>query len=156
MKRNKGFTLLETIIYIALFALLMAGVLPAVHDILASRTQIGEMSTVQNEQSFVLRKIDWALASIDPSQTYTPSVGSSATLSLTRYDGIQVMVRLHSGKVEFSENGGTSYLPITTDNVTVDSLSFAYVPSTGSGPAGISALITMDGLSASTTKYFRQ
>ncbi len=156
---NRGFTLIETIIYIGLFALIIGGSFLAVYQILQGSAQVAVKSTVQDEESFALRKIEWALGSVQTISS--PVSGTSGTLSLTRYDGTQVVVRLNGTKIELSENGGTSYLPITSDNVPVNALSFAYVQS-GVGPAGITASMTIKDVNdpqtfnASTTKYIRK
>ncbi|MBM3261540.1 type II secretion system protein [Candidatus Kaiserbacteria bacterium] len=156
MNKQSGFTLMETIVYIGLFGIIMAMGMLSVHQLLGGSAQVNKKSTVQDEQNFVLRKIIGALGSIDPTETYTPSSGTSATLSFTRYDGMQVAVRLSGTRVEMSENGGTTYEPITTDNVSVSNLMFTYVAPSGAGPAGIAASVTVDGLEASTTRYIRK
>ena len=155
-KQNSGFTLIETIIYIGLFAVIMTMGLPAVFQLLEGSGQTNGKATVQDEENFVLRKIDWALGSIDPSKSYTPSLGTSAMLSLTRYDGTKVAVRQSGTEVQISEDGGVTYLPLTSSNVSVSALSFTYIAPSGSGPAGISATMTMNGFDASTTKYIRK
>ena len=71
--KNRGFTLIETIVYVALFGVLMAGILPAVYSVLQGGAQINRRATVQDEENFVFRKIGWALSSIDPAQTYSPA-----------------------------------------------------------------------------------
>ncbi|MBI3631231.1 MAG: prepilin-type N-terminal cleavage/methylation domain-containing protein [Candidatus Sungbacteria bacterium] len=156
MHHARGFTLIETIVYIALFALMLTTVVLAVFQVLQGSAQVNGRATIQDEENFVLRKIDWALGSIDPTKAFTPSVGYSTTLSLTRYgDSQPVIIRINGTKVEMSEDGGTTYLPITTGNVTVTQLGFGYIAPTGTGPAGITASTTISGLVASTTKYIR-
>ncbi|KKW23866.1 MAG: hypothetical protein UY70_C0021G0010 [Candidatus Kaiserbacteria bacterium GW2011_GWB1_52_6] len=154
--KNRGFTLIETIVYVALFGVLMAGILPAVYSVLQGGAQINRRATVQDEENFVFRKIGWALSSIDPAQTYSPASGSSAALSLTRYDGIHVAMRLSGTTVQLSEDGGVTYYPITTPNVQVSDLTFTYLSPSGNGPAGMRASMTINGESASTTRYIRK
>jgi len=154
-KSDKGFTLIETIVYIGLFALIIGGLLPSVYSVLQGTAQLGGKSTVQNEESFVLRKIDWALASMETLTTPSAFATPSTSLWLTRYDGSTVAFRLSGDVVEINENGA-GFMPITTVNVKVTSLSFDYIAPSGSGPAGVTATIVMNGEAASTTRYIRK
>lgn len=149
-----GFTLIETIVYIALLGLMMSGTVTAVYQILRGSSIINTKTTVQNEGSFVLRKINWAFTAVDPTKPITISAGA---LSLTKYDLTSVDIRLNGTKIEMRENGGT-FLPITTDNVQVMSLQFQ---KTVTDPIGISAATTIKTIDTSaldfaTTKYLRK
>lgn len=65
----RGFTLLEVIIYLALFALLMSGFLAASFSLIESSGKDTTHSMVEAEGDYLLAKINWALASgtpIDP------------------------------------------------------------------------------------------
>ena len=152
-RSNAGFTLIETIIYIGLFAVIMSSGLLVVHELLEGAAQTNARATVQDEENFVLRKIDWALGGVSSSM---PAFGGTpSSITIVRYDGNTVQFRLNGTRVEMSENGG-AYTPITTDNVRVTALSFSYIAPSGLGPAGISASITVSGMSASTTRYIRK
>src|SRR3989344_9080192 len=155
MKHKKGFTLIETIIYIALLGVIMSGALVTSYQLIESSSSAETKTTIQGEINFVLRKIDWALTGL---QTITtPVAGYSDTLAVTKYDGTNIAIRLASGKIEISESGvGGTYLPLTTDNVTVCILQFLYIPPSSAGPAGITASTTINGFVASTTKYLRK
>lgn len=160
---NRGFTLIEMIIYVALFAILMSGATLTTYQIMQASAQTQVKGVVQDEEAFVLGKIEWVLASIDPSKTYSPSSGTSNTLSLTRYGSTNVIkIRQNGAAVEMSEDGGVTYTPITTSNVSVSSLTFTYVAPTGTGPAGITASMTIKNpndtqtFTVSTTRYVRK
>lgn len=149
---RRGFTLIETIIYVGLFALLIGGGLLVTYQILQGSAQVNDKATVQGEQSFVLRKIDWALSGAS-----SVSVPSQTTLTVTRYDSNTVDFRLSAGVIEMRESAvGATYIPITTSNVTVNGLTFTYIAPIGTGPAGVTASTTINGLDASTTKYIRK
>jgi len=78
---KKGFTLLETIIYIALFSVLMAGVIVAVFNIFSSNDRNQISVSIQEEGTFVARKLSWALTSASNASTT-----STSTLVITRPD----------------------------------------------------------------------
>lgn len=152
MRNTKGFTLIETLIYIALFTLLMGGGLLATYQLLQASAQANSKGTVQDEQNFVLRKIDWALSGA--SDVFVPS---QSMLRVTRYDSNTVDFQLNGSAIEMRESAiGASYVPITTSNVSVSGLKFVHIAPTGTGPAGVTASTTINGLDASTTKYIRK
>lgn len=60
MKQN-GFTLIETIIYIALFGILMASALVAVYELLGSGEINKTALIIQTEETFINSKLRWAI-----------------------------------------------------------------------------------------------
>jgi type II secretory pathway pseudopilin PulG len=152
-----GFTLLETLIYIALFTVLMTSGFVAVYDLMQSAGSLGDKTRTQEEGNFVLRKISWGLSSLDPSSPPVIS-GSGCNQILTTYKtGIAnpVIFRLNtiSGKnyVEIAEDG-VNYFELTTDNASTTCLKFS---STGTAPIGITATTTIDGVDFVIKKYVR-
>ncbi len=59
--KNSGFTLIETMIYIALFALIMTGTIVSIYGILGSSARNQLKAMVQEEGSFLVGKVDWSL-----------------------------------------------------------------------------------------------
>jgi type II secretory pathway pseudopilin PulG len=146
----RAFTLIETIIYIALFGLFMSGVLLSVYGMLQSGDQFSNRTSASNEGAFVTAKLDWALRSLG--SVTTPSSGYGTSLSVIRSDGTQVDMRLTGGVIEMRINGG-SYIALTSSNVTVSSLGFNTF--SGTQP-GIEASTTINGLSFMTRRYLRK
>jgi len=58
---KRGVTLLETLIYIALFALLIGGGVSSAYSLIESSDRIGVHAMVEEEGNFLLAKIQWAL-----------------------------------------------------------------------------------------------
>jgi hypothetical protein len=54
-----------------------------------------------------------------------------------------------------SEASGT-YIPISTSNVSATCLKFRNIPAIGSGPTGVTATSTLNGIDFSVTKYLRK
>jgi len=156
-KHQRGFTLIETIIYIALFSVLIGGGLVTVYELIDGSGKLSAKNTVQEEGNFVLRKLNWALTGV--SGITSPSSGTplSNTLSVNKYDGNRINVELNGTKIEIEESdNGNTFTPITTDNIKVSSLEFEYLPSQGEAPVGVKATIVIDGYDFSITKYLRQ
>ncbi len=160
---KKGFTLVEVIIYIALFSTLIGGSFITAYQLFDGSNKLNVKNTTQDEGLFIMRKLGWALSNVNPTASITPSSVSSPTLTATKYDGNQINIKLTGTKIEMKESLGPNvFLPLNTDNVMVktSSLNFQYISPFGSGPFGITAsfIITKDGVDFpfSITKYIRK
>lgn len=152
----RGFSLLETLVYLALFAILIGGFVVSAYSLFESNNRNAAKAMLEQEKIFVVGKLNWALSGAET--VSTPVSGSSgSTLSLTKYDGTPVTVGLSSGAITVGGN------QITNSNVTVSNLVFIHVA--GVNPESVEAGFTIstrtvDGKSvsqtASTTRYIRK
>lgn len=150
----RGFTLIEAIIYIALLGLIMSGAVVVSYQLLTNSQGLDVKNAAGEEGNFTLRKLDWALSNV--AVINVPSAGGwGNSLSLIRYDGTSVDMRLVSGAIQMRENSG-SYASTTTSNVKISSLSFHHIPASGTGPEGLEASTTINGLTFSIQRYFRK
>ena len=153
----KGFTLIETVVYIALLGILMGGAVLTSYDLLESSSKSSGKTAVQEEGSFVQRKMEWAL-----SGATAVTVGGSncnQTLSVTKAGAsnpIQFQLDAFSGAVQMREGGLGAYTPLTTSNVSVSCLKFASIAAISPGPSGIIATTTIQSLDFVVTKYLRK
>lgn len=156
---KKGFTLIETVIYIALFTILMVSIFVTSYQLLQGSEVLNTKTVTQEEINFVMRKINWALTGTSSlAVIITPNAVTpySNSLSLKQSDGTRIDIQRSDTKITMTRNSGTPD-PITTDNVQVSSLSFHYLsPIGGNAPFGIEATTTINGLVATTTKYIRK
>ncbi len=157
--KNKGFTLIEVLIYIALSAVLMGSAFITVYQLIDGSRKLNSKNTTQEEGNFVIRKIGWALSGINPSTTPTiTGAACSRSISIVKSDTSlsPIVIRLNSSGainyIEMNKNGGTFY-PITTSNVSVACLEFI---SLSGSPSGITATATIDGKVFNITKYIRK
>jgi type II secretory pathway pseudopilin PulG len=148
----RAFTLIETIIYIGLLGMLMTGAVLTAYELTQHADVLSAKNTAGEEGNFVLRKIVWALSG---AQTVSVPTEWGSTLSISHYDGTVIDMRVSSGVIQMRENGA-NYVRITTPNVTVNDLSFHYLPASGNVPAGLAASTTINGLVFSTTRYLRK
>ncbi len=166
MNHNKGFTLIETVIYIGLFTILMGTGFIAVYNLIEGSNRLNTRAVTAEEGNFVLRKINWALTgiSVSTADITSPSTAlpylTNNTLTIKRWYGSQkipvtIQYNSVSKSIEMSENG-TALIPITTPNVTVTLLQFKYLPPTSTSPAGIKATMTINGTTFAITKFIRK
>ena len=87
MIKQKGFTLIESIIYIALFSIIIGGGLVATYQIIQSVEASQNHVILQGEANFLFRKIQWALTgatAVDSPNTYTLNITKGSTLIFTK------------------------------------------------------------------------
>ena len=93
-----GFTLIEVLVYLALYALMFSGALSAVYGVIGSSARDVTASTIEEEGDFVLGKFDVAARSAD---TMPHSPGTSTSISFGRSDGSSIsFARCGSGICE--------------------------------------------------------
>lgn len=155
---NKGTTLIEIIIYVALFSIIITGAFVTSFQLMNSDTRTNQGIVVQEEGNFVVNKLNWAMTGLSP--TIIPTVNGTGcnqilTTNKINYPFNPIVFRMNESKIEMSESGG-AYTPITTANVKVTCFKAIIIPTNGQSPLGISATTTIDGVDFSTTKYNRK
>lgn len=141
---EKGFTLLEAIIYIALFSLLLGGMMPAAFQLFRSGSRNMTAYAIQEEAAFIDRKIYWALSGA--SGAASPSPGE---LVITRFDSGE------NGPLTFAAEGTAMTLArgrgravaLNTDAFPVTDVVFAVQPSFGAASGVATARFRIAGAS---------
>jgi prepilin-type N-terminal cleavage/methylation domain-containing protein len=133
--KNRGFTLLETIIYIALFGLIMAGAVASAWELLEGGRRNQAAISIQEEGAFLTRKINWAL--VGASEV---SVQATSTLIITRpslalYTPPQSPLTITaSGTIMTLARGTSAPMPLHGDAFSVTHLEFSIEPASGGRP----------------------
>ncbi|MDP1689246.1 MAG: prepilin-type N-terminal cleavage/methylation domain-containing protein [bacterium] len=156
----KGFTLIETIIYIALLGLIMGGTLTAVFQLLESGVSLNYKTVVHSEVNFVLRKINWAFSNASYATRINPQF-----LQIYRYDGTEIdfcldssnpskkIIKIRRGVVGPLVCTDVAFVPLTTSNVLVNDLTFSQI---SAHPIGIKTDIDVNGFNFTLSKYIRK
>lgn len=139
----RGFTLIETLIYIALLGLLMTGALLGALSLVQSTSRTTSATIAQEEGSFVMRKLEWAMAGMTSAPT-TVDNGCSDTISITKTGApYPIQFRLSSGAIQMCEDSSCTYIPLTSSNVTATCLAVSPIAASGSGPSGVTVTATL-------------
>lgn len=176
LKTAAGFTLIETIIYLALFAMFMGGAIAAAYNIFEASDRNQAKAMAQEEGNFLVAKIEWALSGAQIINS-PPAPLADSTLWVTRVDGFDgagapiltpVVISLSGTDMRLVINPAIN-TPITLNNsaVTITNLSFSHTYPSGDGinPESLSASFTVStktagGLAISqdffTAKYLRK
>lgn len=134
IKNQRGFTLVETMIYIALFAFIILGALVSIYGILGASTRNQTKAMVQEEGSFLLGKMDWVLSGTKNASVSTDGL----TLTAVRYDGTTMTIKVSmpdgnttidrgSGEKELN-NSNVSIVPVCSDGEDNDGDTLADFP----------------------------
>ena len=122
LKNNSGFTLIETLIYIALFAFIMSSALVSVYTILSGNARNLAKAMVAEEGSFLLGKIDYVLS--DVKTVSAPNDGDASTtdygntLQILKFDGVSIVkINLDGNNLEIDRGAG--YKTLNNSNVEV-------------------------------------
>lgn len=151
---NRGFTLLETLIYIALFGLLMSGAIVGVYNLLEGGARTTDAAAIQEEGTFLSRKISWALSGASA----VAIGGGGSTLSITRPDlGVQspLLIAGASNAVTISR-GGSVAVQLTNDRFAVTALTFVHTAASGGRPASVATSFVVQGQPFAFKTYLRQ
>lgn len=125
--KQHGTTILEVLIYLALFGTLMGGVIVASFHVYESNHRTSAIIEMLEESGFIIQKITWFLSVSEI--IYTPtSATSSSILSFKSGEGTHINpVRLHeSNYTLFVQYGGLTPIPLTHKSTEVSNVLFTY------------------------------
>lgn len=149
---TRAFTLIETLIYLALFSVLIGGIASAMYLLIQSSGKVQANAILLQEEQFIMATIERV-------------VGAATTVSLPGAGGSGSTLMVNGNAITLS---GTDVLlngiagELNNTNVRVTRLVFSR---TAALPVGITTAITVEtntpngqllSYSASTTKYIRQ
>lgn len=148
-----GSTLIETLIYIVLFAIIIGGVMVATYQIIEATDKTQVRVILEDEGNFLLRKIDWALTGAGSVNTPTPN-----SLIVTKSGGLTLTFDFDSGNLRLRRNTGPAK-ELNSENVAISNLVFQHITTPGK-PDAIKASFTASYYNQSkffeTTKYLRK
>lgn len=162
--KSRGLTLIETIIYAALLSILIGLILGVVFQITEGSKRLNSKVFVEEEASFLLRKIEWAVGGA--SLVNTPAASAtSTTLSVETASAPPsenpIVFAMDSGNLTITRGNGSPVV-LNSTRVTVQSVEFEHIATSGEKPPGVSVHITLggqnpaDSRSYETTIYLRQ
>ena len=174
---HKGVTLIETVIYLALYAILMSGAILSAYALISTSARNQTKALAQEEGNYLIAKIDWALTgakAINEPNDADPATDDYGTrLSITKYDtsvGDPLVFVVSGSSISFGRSGDASPPQISNSNVTITCPiegCFRHTSASGDGinPESLTATFTItartpDGQSYSqdfsTAKYLRK
>jgi prepilin-type N-terminal cleavage/methylation domain-containing protein len=144
---SRGFTLIELIIYIALFSILIGGVITCTYNLFESSGHNETQAMLVEEGNFLLGKTSWLMSGIQTINTPTANT-SGNTLSVTKTDpsvGNPVVMSMSGNNITL-QRGATTAQILNNTNVWLSNVSFAHTIQSGQGlvPESIIATFTLN------------
>ncbi len=158
-----GFTLIETLVYLGLYAIIILGALAAAYGMFESSAHNETAAMIEEEGDYLTTKIDWALS--DAASIRLPASPGSV-LSLVRSDGSSVVISSFGTSMLIQENAAPAQV-LNNSSVSIVGLAFVHTLSTSDGvdPESVSASFTLDATTSdghelsrdfSTLEYLRK
>lgn len=144
-----GFTLMELMVYIALFSLFFVGSVSAAFNIFESSGRNQTKAMIQEEGDFLIAKINWALSSDEAvNMPLTGSIGS--ILSVNKLMGVTVVPieikpdPLGANNITIARNANPPQT-LNNSNVEISTLIFDHKSASGGGnvPESVKASFTL-------------
>ncbi len=153
-KKKSGFTLMETMVYIALFGILMSGAITSAWSLLEGGANNKNAMAVQEEGTFLSRKINWALTGA----TDVDVTGGGKILTVTRPDlsADSPLVIGVSGSILTITRGSSVAVSLNGDFFKITDVQFTNTPETGGVPSSIEAKFSVNSTPFIFKTYLRQ
>ena len=151
MSQKDGFTLIEIIVYMALFSLVVGGFLIVTYGIIQGAGRVQSKIELNEEGEFLIRKFDWAVSG------GSSVITSATTLQVTKQSlpaaENPLVFSLNSGNLLLKRGGSTSTL--NTADVTVATTSFSYNAASGTVRMQFTLSNLSETQSFDVTRYLR-
>lgn len=141
---QKGFTLIEVLIYLGLFAMLLGGAVVASYSIFESSGRNQTKSMLEEEGDFLLAKINWALSGAQSVNSPTQNA-TSTFLSVVKWDtSIGNPIIINPVGVNLTVSRGTNPAQVLNNtNVTVSNILFKHTYKSASEPESVDSHFTL-------------
>lgn len=156
MKRNfnhRGFTLIEVLIYIALFGLLMSGAVVSAYQLLQSGENQATNFAAQQEGTFINRKLAWALA---PATAVASSGGNTLTITRPDLGSQSPLVVDGTGERITLKRGTGAAQPLSTEGLALANVVFSTTPPANGLPEAVHVSYTLGGKDFTYAMYLRR
>lgn len=136
---------METMIYIALFSVLIGGAVVSAYHVLQGGSRNQQAVEVQQEGTFINRKVNWEIAKANSAQVV------SGALVL---EPGHVVVKESAGRVTLTRASGSEY-PLNAESLTVSGTTFTVTGGTGGAPTSVRMNYSIKGTPFVLARYLR-
>lgn len=143
--KTLGFTLIEVLVYIALFSMLMLGCISSIFQITESAGSIETQSEVSDESIFVLEKLSTVIKAADSIQI--PGVGETSSALHVMTPAGPVTYDLVSGMLFQTRNANS--VQVSGNGISVTNLSLTHVAGVSGDPEHVDISISVESRSTS-------
>lgn len=154
--KNKGFTLIETLIYSALIALIIATVVFSLYQFVTSGEKLSAKTIIEEEANFIFKKLSWGLTGA--ASVNSPASGATSTvLSVSKDDYFlnPIVFDFNSGNLRIKKGGG-NFIALNSQNAPISNLIFKNIPRAGSSPEAVETKFNINNRQYQMTIYLRK
>jgi type II secretory pathway pseudopilin PulG len=166
--KNRGFTLLETIIYIGLFGIIFSGIFVSIYPLFTGAERLTRNIVIEGETAFILAKLHHALSDSITSPdgvVTTPAEGASADELVIEYGGNERYAFALDDSNAFCSAplickmltlsiDGNAELPLNAQRVQIKNFSVAHTAPTGGAPRYLDVSFTANGVDVGPVRYY--
>lgn len=159
----RAFTLIETIIYIALLAVLMGGIVATAWNLFESNARARTVAVVQEEGDYLMGKVQWALYGAK-AVTVPQATLSGNALTVVKWDtsaGNPIQICLAGTSVRMATTTGVNCISdgvvLNNADVQISNMLFTHATSSGDGinPESVSTSFDVSGITPQGSRVFR-
>ena len=165
-KSGAGFTLIETLVYLGLFALVMGGIVTSAYFLFELSDRNTTRAMLEQEQQFLIDKIEFALSNAQ-SVDEPGARNSGASLHMTYFDSSVAQFCLVGSTLMYAHGAGNcaAGTPLNGANVAISNLVFVHTYAGGENPESVETGFTIStktpeggtiSLTASTTVFLHR
>ena len=133
---KKGFTLIETLLYLGLYTIIIGGMLAAIYGMFQSNAHNETQAMLEEEGDFLVGKINWILSNTLFIQS---PKNSGSILTIIRSDGTSVSLSSVAENMRIREGSSPAHV-LNNSNVSVLNPTFVQLPALqGATSEGVSA-----------------
>lgn len=166
--KSRGFTLIETIIYVALFGIMFTGIFVSVYPLFTNAERLSRNIATQSESVFILAKINYAIKDTLTSpkgEVMTPSEGSTAHTLTLAYDGVETYAFTldtsnafcsppHVCSMLMMSRDVSAPLPLHAERVSIENFSVTHYAPTGDSLRMLEVSFTANGTPIGPVRYY--
>lgn len=152
---KSGFTLIETLVYLALFSVLFGGMAAAAYSMFEAAQRSQTEALLLEEGNFLVAKINQAMSGAKIVQSPPPADATStqsAILSVVKYDGQSVTMRLNESDAPPGPESDT----YTLNNSSIQARDLMFTRTTDSASGNYQENVTADFTLAAKTAGGRE
>jgi len=141
-KKCDGFTLIEVIIYTAIFASMIGFLAVSVFQLLDTQKSGQDRISVESETDFLIGKIDWALSGAQSiNLPVANTTGTVLSINKINYSDNPIVFDIASGTARITK-GASAPIQLTSGDVSINKFEVNHLPQVANRPEGISIIIT--------------
>jgi len=156
-RKSSAFTLIETLIYAALISIIIGMVIVITFQVVSGNVKLGEKIFLEEESSFLLRKLEWAIGGASAINSPASGTSSNSSLSINKFEvpptENPIVFTVTNGDMTI-KRGTADEVNLNSSLLSISNATFTHIAATGTAPAGIKIELSVVGASPEDTRLY--